>query len=349
MHKLLLNNAYVNDILHQPDAIRDTLSSFAGQSFDEIRRFAKRLSAGVLKRVLLTGMGSSYHALHPLRLALIAHGFCTEMFETSELIHYATRLLTRDTLVVVISQSGQSVEILQLLEKAHGKSTIIGVTNTSGSPLASKSDAVLLTRAGNEHTVSCKTYMSTLVATALLGDLLTGQGHEMTLSTLAAAATESARYLSHWEEYVEFAGQQVQGVRHLILAGRGTSLSTTGTGGLIIKESAHFHAEGMSSASFRHGPLDMVSLDMLVLIFAGVRTTLQLNINLAVDVRKSGGRAELIRMAEKESLFNLPIVPDVCLPLLELLPIQMISLALALQSDHNPGEFKHGKKITVVE
>jgi len=349
MHNLLLNNAYVNDILHQPDAMRDTLSGFAGQSFDEIRQFAKRLSAGALKRVVLTGMGSSYHALHPLRLTLIAHGFCTEMFETSELIHYAPRLLTGETLVVAVSQSGQSVEILQLMEKAQGTSTIIGVTNTSGSPLASRSDAVLLTHAGNEHTVSCKTYVSTLVATALLGDLLTGRGPDMTLSARDAAVTETARYLSHWEEYVEFAMQQVQGIRHLILAGRGTSLSTTGAGGLIIKESAHFHAEGMSSASFRHGPLDMVSPDMLVLIFSGVGTTVQLNVNLAVDIRKSGGRAELISTAENESLFNLPIVPDVCLPLLEILPIQMISLALAVQADHIPGEFKHGKKITVVE
>ncbi len=88
---------------------------------------------------------------------------------------------------------------------------------------------------------------------------------------------------------------------------------------------------------------------MLVLIFAGVRTTLQLNVNLAVDIRNSGGRAELISMAENKSLFNLPIVSDVCLPLLEILPIQMISLALAVQADHIPGEFKHGKKITVVE
>lgn len=349
MHKLLLNNAYVNDILHQPDALRNTLAGFAEQSFDEIHQFAKRLSSKALKRVVLTGMGSSYYALHPLHLTLIANGFCTEMFETSELIHYAPRLLTGETLVVAVSQSGQSVEILQLLEKAYGKSPIIGVTNTFGSPLASKSDAVLLTHAGNEHTVSCKTYVSTLVATTLLGDLLTGQGPDLPLSALDAAVTETARYLSHWEEYVEFGVQEVQGIRHLILAGRGPSLSTTGTGGLILKESAHFQAEGMSSASFRHGPLEMVSPDMLVLIFGGVGTTLQLNVNLAVDIRKSGGRAELISTAENESLFNLPIVPDVCLPVLEILPIQMISLALAIQADHIPGEFKHGSKITVVE
>jgi glutamine---fructose-6-phosphate transaminase (isomerizing) len=349
MHKLLLNNAYMNDILHQPDALRDTLSAFAGQSFDEIYQFAGRLTTSALKRVVLTGMGSSYHALHPLRLTLTAHGFCTEMFETSELIHYAPRLLTAETLVVAVSQSGQSVEILQLLEKAHGKSTILGVTNTSGSPLALKSNAVLLTHAGSEDTVSCKTYVSTLAAAALLGDLLTGQEPTVILSTLNSAVTATTQYLSHWEEYVESAIQQLQGIRHLFLTGRGTSLATAGTGGLIIKESAHFHAEGISSASFRHGPFDMVSPDMLVLIFAGIATTLPLNVNLMVDICKSGGRAELITMAENESLFNLPVVPDVCLPLLEILPVQITSVALAILNNHVPGQFERGTKITVIE
>ncbi len=349
MHKLLENNPYLTDILHQPDALRDTIAGFDNQHFNEIRRAAGRLATGSLKCVVLTGMGSSYHALHPLRLKLIEHGFLTEMFETSELIHFAPKLLSPETLVVAVSQSGQSVEILQLLEKAHGKCAIIGVTNTFGSPLALKSDAVLLAHAGKEQTVSCKTYVSTLAAVAFLGDLLTGQEPHTTLSTLDAAVTAATQYLSHWEEYVESAVQQVHGIRHLILTGRGTSLATAGTGGLIIKESAHFHAEGMSSASFRHGPLDMVSPDMLVLIFAGVGTMLPLNINLAVDIRKSGGRAELIATADDESLFNLTIVPDVCLPLLEILPIQMISLALAIQANHVPGQFTHGKKITVVE
>lgn len=349
MHNLLLNNNYVNDILHQPDALRDTLSAFANQSFVEIRQLAQRLSSGELKRVVLTGMGSSYHALHPLHFTLIAQGFCTEMIETSELIHFAPRLLTEETLVAAVSQSGQSVEILQLLEQTRGKAAIVGVTNTSESPLALKSDAVLLTHAGSEHTVSCKTYVATLAATTILGDLLTGQNLHVTLAALDIATTTTARYISHWEEYLESAMRHVQGIQHLILTGRGNSLAATGTGGLIIKESAHFHAEGMSSAAFRHGPLEMISPAMLVLVFGGVGATVQLNANLVADIRKSGGRVELITMAENISLFKLPIVPEVCLPLLEILPIQITSLALAIQADHVPGQFKHGQKITTVE
>jgi glucosamine--fructose-6-phosphate aminotransferase (isomerizing) len=349
MHNLLKNNPYVNDILHQPDALRDTLAAFSAQPFDETRVFARRLSSGTLKRVVLTGMGSSYHALHPLHLNLIAHGFCTEMFETSELIHYAPRLLTGETLVVAVSQSGQSVEILQLLEQARGRATIVGVTNTGGSPLALKSDALLLTYAGNEHSVSCKTYVATLAAAAILGDLLTGKNPHATLAALDAGVTAITLYLSHWQEYLGSALQYVQGVRHLILTGRGISLAAAGTGGLIIKESAHFHAEGMSSAAFRHGPLELLSPAILVLVFAGVGATVQLNANLVADIRELGGHAELITTAGNESVFSLPVVPDICLPLLEIVPIQLISLALAIQNDHVPGRFTHGQKITVVE
>ncbi len=349
MHKLLENNAYLNDLLRQPEALRDTLSAFHGQHFDEIRQLAERLSAGSLKRVVLTGMGSSYHALHPLRLGLIEHGLHTEMFEASELIHFAPKALNPGTLAVAVSQSGQSVEIIQLLDKTQGKAALLGVTNTPNSPLALKSDAVLLTHAGSEHTVSCKTYVATLAALALLGDLLTGREPRETLSALDAAVNATAQYLSRWEAHAETALQQMEGIRHLILAGRGVSLASVGTGGLITKESAHFHAEGMSCAAFRHGPFEMVSPAMFVLVFAGLAPTRQLNTNLVADIRKAGGRAELVEMSNSDSLYTLPPVPEICLPLLEILPVQMISLALALRNNHIPGHFERGTKITVIE
>jgi glutamine---fructose-6-phosphate transaminase (isomerizing) len=349
MHKLLENNAYLNDILHQPEALRDTLAAFDSQRFDAIRQLAGRLATGSLKRVVLTGMGSSYHALHPLRLMLIEHGFHTEMFETSELIHFAPQLLSSGNLIVAVSQSGQSVEIIQLLEKAQGKAALLGVTNTPDSPLALKSDAVLLTHAGSEHTVSCKTYVATLAVLAVLADLLTEREPHETLSALNLAVDATAQYLSLWETHVETAFQQMEGIRSLILAGRGVSLAATGTGGLITKESAHFHAEGMSCAAFRHGPFEMVSPAMFVLVFAGLGPIRQLNTNLVADIRKAGGRAELIAMEAGDKLYNLPSVPDVCLPLLEIIPVQMISLALAILNNHVPGQFEHGTKITVIE
>jgi glucosamine--fructose-6-phosphate aminotransferase (isomerizing) len=348
MNNLLLTNDYVNDILHQPEALRDTIAGFEGLNFDPFRQFAERLSTNALKRVVLTGMGSSFHALNPLRLTLIERGIQTEMFETSELIHFAPKLLSPETLVVAVSQSGQSVETLQLLDMAEKKVSLIGVTNTPDGALARRSDSVLLTRAGSEHTVSCKTYVATLAALAVLGDLLTGREARETIAALGAATDATAQYLSHWETYVDAAIQEMGGVHHLILAGRGTSLASAGTGGLIIKEAAHFHAEGMSCAAFRHGPLEMVSPAMFVLVFAGLGPSRQLNANLVVDIRNAGGRAELIAAEENNFIYSLPFVPDACLPLVEILPAQLTSIALAVLHKHIPGQFERGTKITEI-
>jgi glucosamine--fructose-6-phosphate aminotransferase (isomerizing) len=348
MKNTLLTNDYVNDILHQPDALRDTIARFESSHFDQFRQFAEQLSTNSLKRVVLTGMGSSYHALHPLHLTLIEQGIHAEMVETSELIHFEPKLFSPETLVVAVSQSGRSIETLQLLEMVGERVSLIGVTNAPESPLAQKSTALLATQAGSEHSVSCKTYIASLAALSLLGDLLTGRNPVDTLSACMISADLMAQYLSHWEVYVETAVQEMKAIRHLILAGRGTSLATVGTGGLIIKEAAHFHAEGMSSAAFRHGPFEMVSPELFVLVHAGIGPSRQLNVNLVADIQKAGGRAKLIAPGENSHSYSLPSVPEVCLPLIEILPAQLISVALAVLNSHTPGHFEHGTKITVI-
>jgi glutamine---fructose-6-phosphate transaminase (isomerizing) len=347
MNDPLTNNAYVNDILHQPDAIRESVAAWTGQSFDEIRRIADQLSTHSFQHVVLTGMGASYYALHPLLLALTDHGLHAEMFETSELIHFAPGLLSPDTLIVAVSQSGQSVEMLQLLEMAKGKTSLLGVTNTPDSPLALNSDATLLTHAGSEVTVSCKSYVAALAALSVLGDLLSGRKPRETFSALGVTVNAMAQYLSKWETHVEVARQQMEDIRHLVVTGRGKSLAAAFTGGLILKESAHFPGEGMSSAAFRHGPFEMVSPAMFVLVLAGLGPTRQLNAKLVADIRKAGGHAELISTSdESRDPFSLPAVPDVGLSILEIIPIQMVSIALAILNDHVPGQFEHCTKIT---
>ena len=75
------------------------------------------MRSGRWQRVILTGMGSSYHALHPLLLGLLGHGIPAQMVETSELIHHAAGLIAPEALIVAVSQSGASVEILELMKQ----------------------------------------------------------------------------------------------------------------------------------------------------------------------------------------------------------------------------------------
>lgn len=359
---------YLRDILDQPIALRDTVNALTDLS--ALRPFADRLASGELRRVVLTGMGSSYHALHPLALTLIARGVSAMMIETSELIHHAPTLLEPHTLLVVVSQSGQSPETLKLLEQVRGPSTgsgpatdralslskgavegppIIGVTNTADSPLAQQSDAFLLMRAGSEYTVSTKTYLATLVALPLLGDALTGQDPTQTHAALSAAPDAVEQYLAQWPAHVETLTERLNGIRFIILVGRGASLAAVGTGGLILKESTHFPAEGMSSAAFRHGPLEMISPEDFVLVFAGGEPTIQLNARLAADIQAAGGRTALVVESLTEGVFSLPSIPEVARPILEMLPPQMISLALAKLLGREAGRFERATKVTATE
>jgi glucosamine--fructose-6-phosphate aminotransferase (isomerizing) len=343
----VLEGDYLRDILEQPGCLRDTLAELTMPR--KLGRLAAKLNQGKFKRVVLTGMGSSFHALHPLNLQLVANGFTSIMVETSELIHYQERFLDRKTLLVAVSQSGQSAEMVRLLELNRKQSPIIAVTNSPDGSLASGADAALLTRAGNEFSVSCKTYVTALMALKWLGDVLCEEKLDKSTRELREAQPSVENYLSGWRDHVAALVDGLTGIRHLLLVGRGSSLAAVGTGALIIKESAHFHAEGMSSAGFRHGPFEMLSGEIFVLVFTGDFKTRDLNYRLWQDLREREGRTELVSEEGTSSTFRLSEVPPSIVPILEILPVQMITLALATHANREPGRFELASKITTAE
>ena len=337
----------MQDLLDQPSALASTLDNLeASPAPGDV---ADGLARGRFRKVVLTGMGSSFHALGPLHLRLIESGISSVLVETSELVHYMPALVAPDSLLVVVSQSGASAEVIRLLEAAGGRVPVVAVTNTPSSPLARGSQFVVETRAGEEATVSTKTYVASLAALEWLGAVLTGAGVPPVLRVLRSACAGMAEYLSGWTAHVESLTRFLEGMDHIFLVGRGRSLASAGTGGLILKEAAHFPAEGMSSAAFRHGPLEMVRPGLLLCVFAGEPPTIGLNRRLAADVSRGGGKVAWV--AEDADLDALRIAaPAVeALPLMEILPVQMISLALANRAGREPGAFVRLLKVTTIE
>jgi glutamine---fructose-6-phosphate transaminase (isomerizing) len=121
------------------------------------------------------------------------------------------------------------------------------------------------------------------------------------------------------------------------------------TAGLTTKESTHFPAEGMSCAAFRHGPFEMCGPQTAVVVYEGLPATREFNLRLAADVEKAGGRALVIRQDSPDAALRLPAAPASILPVLEILPAQMITLAIARLHGHNAGVFSFGSKVTTVE
>src|SRR5229473_2479468 len=110
----IINGEYLKDVLDQPQALTDTLASL--KVSPPLEKLAKRLGKNGFERIVLTGMGSSFHALHPLNLTFVGQGLTPVMVETSELVHYKRRFFDPRTLVIAVSQSGRSAEAVRLLE-----------------------------------------------------------------------------------------------------------------------------------------------------------------------------------------------------------------------------------------
>lgn len=343
----VIEGEYLQDLLDQPGAMESTLETLDVSK--PLAELAHQLQNGSFQRIVLTGMGSSFHALHPLNLQLIDHGFTAIMVETSELIHYKTRFFDPNTLIIAVSQSGQSAELVRLAEVNRNGSAVIAVTNTPDSTLARQATAAVFTQAGREFSVSCKTYVTALLALKWLGDTLSARDPKRSRRELSSAVPAMAGYLADWKHHVVRLAKSLEGIRQLFLVGRGASLAAVGTGALIVKESDHFHAEGMSSAAFRHGPFEMLSEETFVVVFSGDDKTRDLNLRLLADIQQGGGRAELVGENSALECFRLQDHKSSIRPILEILPVQMMTLALAALAEREPGKFELARKVTTTE
>ena len=347
-HRRVVEGPYLRDVLDQPRALERTLARLeASRALEDV---ARRLHGGGRPRVVLTGMGSSYLGLAPLHLRLVEADLFPVAVEASELLHYQRGLLGEGSLLVLVSQSGRSAEIVRLLELVRGRGVAtVAVTNTADSPLAREATAVVLTEAGEEATVSCKTYLAAQVALAWLAEVLAGGDREGARAALAETIPGVAAYLASWRAHVEWLAERLDGVRAVYYTGRGASLAAAGAAGLITKESTHRPSEGMSGAAFRHGPMEMLDPDVFLLAFAGAARTRALDEALVADVRAAGARAFLAAEDAPEPALRLPAVPELARPVVELLPVEMITLAIAALDGREAGRFERVAKVTATE
>ena len=166
-------NPYIQDILAQPEALRLALSNFSVQNLARIQR---GLSQNEFDRILITGMGASYNAAYPAYLYLTSQSIPVMLVNAAELLHYSSGLLGRRSLLWLNSQSGRSIEVVRLLEKTQSTppACILASVNDLDSPLAKTADVCLPIYAGEEATVSTRTYLNMLAVNLLAAIALSG-------------------------------------------------------------------------------------------------------------------------------------------------------------------------------
>ena len=344
------NPPYIADILAQPIALRDALEHYPSEKIASIRT---RLERGDFNRIVLTGMGSSYNSAYPAWLKLSVLPVPVLHVNTAELLHYSQGLIDARTLVWMNSQSGRSAEIVRQLDQLELKrpACLLSMTNNLDSPLGLQADAALPIYAGLEATVSTKTYVNMLAMLTLAAEQLIGGDWQGLRRSMFGAADAMETYLSKFEEHVAELEQLLGKVNQLFILGRGPSLGAVWNGALINKEAAKCAFEGMNAADFRHGPLELAAPTLTVLVLEGAPQTMSLNRDLAREITEYGGKALWLAMHPDPTLPTLliPAVDENVRTLVEILPLQMLTIVMARRNGFEPGSFRHIGKITTQE
>jgi glucosamine--fructose-6-phosphate aminotransferase (isomerizing) len=340
-------NPYITDMLAQPFAVRELLKKYPRR---ELEKYHEDLKSGNFDRLIITGMGSSLHAAYPAVIRLSSQPVPVQYINAAELTHFMDEIIRSRSLLWMNSQSGRSAELIHLLDHLPNRALagILTFVNDSTSPMASRADISLDIHAGAEATVSTKTYINMLAINLLAAVQLTAGNMDKALGDLLTAADAMEIYLSKWQAHIDELDALLDEFNPLIILGRGASMSAVWYGSLINKEAAKCSFEGMNSADFRHGPLELVSPGFTAIIFAGSPLITGLNRNLGLEIISHGGRVLWVDSNPDPELptLLLPKTSEFARPLAEALPLQMLTLVMARRKGLQAGQFRYVGKVT---
>lgn len=338
--------SFLADIQAQPAVLRSLVHTYQERATWQALSRVRSSSAPLI----LTGMGASFYALYPLWLYLNQQGNLALQIEAAELLYYAPAVVQSAAVLLVVSQSGESIEIRRLLETVQGQVAIASVTTTADNFLAAHSDYGFTTAAGAEVGVASKTYTSSLALLHLWGRHWLGREEDAAPSLLTIA--DQMETLLQGKIQLEPIWEHLQSTTSLTCIGRGPALATALDAALVFKEAARLSAVGLSGGQFRHGPMEAVSPESGFIIFANGGKTAHLNQKLAVEIASHGGKVVLIgqAIADPEVVsVPLPLVDEYLSPLLEILPMQLLAAQFAEAAGLIPGQFRWGSKVVQTE
>jgi glutamine---fructose-6-phosphate transaminase (isomerizing) len=349
-----MSDAYLAEIAEQP-GILDHLGEVFDASWGEALAGVRAdLESGRFDRVILTGMGGSLHGAHPAHLAMSRLlSIPVLLWESGELTQQAPGIVTPRTLLIAISQSGESGEVRRLTEAETRPACAISITNGPDNALARWAQIAIATAAGPEKTASTKTYTAGLAALHMVVAHLTGKAQGAADDVRALSRTV-ADLLVRLPAETEAAARHLGHIAPLPVIGRGDSFASAAMAALLIEEAAKLPGEALTGGQFRHGPLELVRDGFRAVVYLGEGAARPLSEALVERIADLGGRVAVIGThSGPASDAVLPIaLPEVApglLPLLEILPVQFLVIPLAVARGFEPAAFLNAQKITTGE
>ncbi|MFE0578894.1 MULTISPECIES: glutamine--fructose-6-phosphate transaminase (isomerizing) [unclassified Streptomyces] len=360
----------LKEIAEQPKAVADTLlgriDASGSLSLDEVR-----IPVSVLRevdKVVIVACGTAYHAGMIAKLAIEHWTRIPCETELASEFRYRDPILDQRTLVVAISQSGETMDTLMALRHAREQGArVLAICNTNGSTIPRESDAVLYTHAGPEVAVaSTKAFLTQLVACYLVA-LYLGQvrgtkwGDEIEavireLSDIAAAVDTVLETM----EPVRALARSLADKDTVLFLGRHVGYPVALEGALKLKELAYMHAEGFAAGELKHGPIALIEEDLpVVVVVPSPRGRSVLHDKIVSNIQEIRARgARTIVIAEEadeavvpyaDHLIRIPATPTLLQPLVATVPLQVFACELATARGNEVDQPRNLAKSVTVE
>jgi glucosamine--fructose-6-phosphate aminotransferase (isomerizing) len=349
---------FLAEILAQPQAIRRAASGLADQ-IDVLHRVGG--GADSARTIVFTGMGASYHACYPAITELAGRGIPALLVDTAELLHFRRPLLDRGVLVIAVSQSGESAEVVRLVDEVRTNDPVhrpfvAAVTNGLDNRLARGADVGLDTRAGEERGPSTLTFAASVVVLSGLVEVLAGEESAQAVARTTEAAEEAALaadpLLSDPQACADELLAWHRGRTTTVLLGRGPARAASEMGALLLKESAGIAAEALQAAQFRHGPLELAGPELAAVVVATERETRSLDLGLAADLVASGSSVLVVSPDPPPAgALGIRIGPTrrTLGASVSIVPVQLLAWGLAVERGRTPGMLTRASKVTTRE
>lgn len=341
----------MKEIYEQPAAVRDTLAGhWDGQRIvlDENSISERELKS--FDQVFVVACGSAYHSGLAAKYAIEHWVRIPVQIEVASEFRYRDPVLDERTLVLAISQSGETADTLEAVRHAKSQGAkVLAVCNTNGSQIPRESDAVLYTHAGPEIGVaSTKAFLAQVAANYIVGlALAQAKGTKYPdeihaiwneLETIPEKIEESLTNHDECQHIAETLGA----VQTMLFLGRGVGYPIALEGALKLKELAYIHAEGFAAGELKHGPIALIEDDLpVVVIVPSPRGVSQLHSKIVSNIQEIRARgAKTIVIAEEGDtavepyanwLLRIPQSPTIMQPLLATVPLQFLAAFIAEQ------------------
>ena len=337
----------IKEILEQPDAVEFTLGER-----DNIQKIIDDL--GKIKNICFVACGTSYHASLTGKY-LIQHlaKIKTDVVLASE-FKYTADTLDEDTLVVFISQSGETLDSMNALRIAKETSPTLAIVNNIGSSMTEEAKYTIITQAGPEKGVAAtKTYIAQLTAIYLFAGLL-AQDYEL-VDRLYKVPDYIREVLDKSKE-IEVLSQRYSFADDLFYLGRGFSYPIALEGALKLKEISLIHAEGYASGELKHGPLALINYTIPVIVILPPGSDYE---DTMVNLEEVKARKAIIlsvcaegdakgECKSRDVITINPEVDEILAPIVYTVPLQLLAYYVTLEKGHNPDKPENLAKVITV-